>query len=621
MSNDVHILDDETTDETNKAAAEPSTGAQQGKPVSGTTTDFQKSRRNRRILAAIGAAGAIGGGMFLYNKSGQETTAQKAAQKATASVPTFTNGNKGATKPEQKAPARLEVTPANFSFGTTKVGAPKKTQSFVVKVVSGAYEIAQVSLPFGSDQGMTLATGDSGCQGRSLKANDRCTIAVTFEPTGPVVANAPLTIMGTSYDETGRSQSFSETIDLTGTAVAPERPPEAAPNAPPSAPQQVRNTPLMDARNRFLAQRQRATLGGGSSGTSAPLTPRRPIDTDWKDVGYAGSISTYPVDRTRIVTMDKGIPVTIRYEVDTRMAGPVIGIVERDIYGGDGRTPVIEHASKAYGTVTAVANASDEKVAIAWQMIERPDGARFRITGLSGDAMGRAGVLAHIDNRYPERFLSAAAVSIVDAAGVAVTAGNSTTTNTGGTSVGGLVVGGSSATTIDGRTIAAGALQRNVSPLISQFEKERLSLPVLRTIPMGTRVIIWPSEDLILKPVETRESLREAAERQASRQPQTTNSGIGGNQQPYAPIPPQRTAPVPYPAPYGYPPPPGYSYPGQPPLPPVPGSETGNALGPSGASILRQQQERMRQLELQQPQAPGGYPLGLPNPYENGIMR
>ncbi len=545
---------------TTKGPAGPDAGRDPhpGQATTGTTTDAQKRKKRARTLTAIGALGIGVIGFVVYLGSGPGPT-PVAAPPEKKSVPTFTRPDQNATSPIVEPPPTLAINPTGHDFGTTNVGDAKRTQVFSVTAKAGTFEITQVSLPYGNDQGMTLLESGSGCSGRTLHASEQCAIGVTFNPSQPLTASALLTLVGTAYEsKTGKASPFTQSVELKGVALAPAPKPDGPkpPTTPPSTAGQpatpteagnsnqgfltgpTSNDAIDDARAAFLAQRQRPSLGdqafasAGSGGLPEKRKPARPMDADWTHTGFRVAESTYPVDMTRIVTMDKPIPAVIKVPIDARSDSRAVAQVERDIYGGDGRTIVIERGSILMGSVGSISASADEKVAIAWTRIQRPDGAIFKFAASSGDTMGRAGVPAHIDNRYLERFGNALLASVVDAVTVAAFGGQSTTTNTGGTSSNGIVTGGTSATTLDGRALATQALQQNVQPLIKQFTEEQLQLPVIRTVPAGTRITVWPQEDLYLRPPETEESI--AAENAGARNGQAGTNGQSGTASPFA---------------------------------------------------------------------------------------
>ena len=637
-----------------------------GTPSTASKTDYQRRKTRNRAIAVGGSLGALALAYAVYLSS-IPGLAPKVVTPPPKSASTFTPPRESVTAPRQNTAPLLEIAPPGHAFGTMAVGEPRRTRAFAVTARTGTFEIAQVSLPYGQDQGMTLASGSAGCQGKTLRVTEQCIVAVTFDPKVPLIASVLLSIVGTKFDDTtGKSEPFSQTAEITGTATAPLPVAAATPLEPiprtvepelgsgtvsqPPGTQGSRVTNpiddsgLADARSAFLAGRQRPTLSGGSfltASNDAASSPRRPLDADWQSAGFQASVSTYPVDLTRILTMDKPIPAVIKVSIDARSASRAVAQVERDMYGSDGRTVVVERGSILVGTVASVSSSSDEKVAIAWQRVMRPDGVIFKITAASGDAMGRSGVLAHMDNRLWERFGQALLASVIDAVGIASTGASQTQTNTGGTSSSGVTSGGTSATTLNAPALAVQAIQSNISPLIKQYQNEQSNLPVLRTVPAGTRITVWATEDLILRPVETREGLAEAAALQArlaarsarGNQDQGQGQGFGlgspqgfqqgplAGQQSGVSGPPVRsqggsngqfTVPDQNPG-TGLLPPAGFQ----------PQTDAGaNPFGPSGAGVLRSRQQEQQRQEAQRPQLPEGYDTmgilpgsgaGLPN--------
>ena len=85
---------------------------------------------------------------------------------------------------------------------------------------------------------------------------------------------------------------------------------------------------------------------------------------------------------------------------------PAVATVERNVYGGDGRTIIVPAGSQLIGTATAPKGAGlqeIEKISIRWDRLIRPDGAEFDLTQVdnyTADAQGRQGVAGKNDTEY-----------------------------------------------------------------------------------------------------------------------------------------------------------------------------------------------------------------------------
>ena len=637
---DDRILSDDDDDDlpVNRTAADRDTNP--GHPASGVRTDYQRTKTRRRVLLLLGTLLLAGTGSTIYLWSRPKSPV-KSATAPQQTTPTFTAPQPNVTAPVRLTTPQLGITPRNFNFGEIRLGDPKRVQTFMLTPETGTFEITGITIPYGADQGFTLGRSEARCEGKTLRRGDNCTIAVTYDPRTPSQASVMLTIVGTAFDTTtGQSKAFTNVTELTGLAVekvarpAPtleqtlQVPANPLPNTdylPPDMPAPTAidtgaiDNGVAEARAALQAARQKPSSGGAtflpaSAATpatprSTPRAPRRPIDQDWSDAGFTPNVSSYPVDMTRILTMDKPIPAVIKNTIDSRMASPAVAVVERDLYGNDGRMVLIERGSILVGRAQTVTNTATEKVQIIWQRLQRPDGVIFKMTAASGDAMGRAGVLSHNDNRYGERFGAALLATVIEVASIAAINGTVTTNNTGGTNTGGAVIGGSSATTFNGRAIASQSLQQNLEPQLRAFEQERLRIPPIRMVPAGTRITVWATQDLLLRPPETPESI--ALEDQRPQRGPAPVPSQGTLQQPNFQMQNSfSSAGAPRQNPYAYPPS-AQTFPDvmQPSIPLAQSSEPTNPFGTNAADALAQaqRQTQLLQQQLLMGRGAGGY--------------
>ncbi|MBL0929419.1 MAG: TrbI/VirB10 family protein [Alphaproteobacteria bacterium] len=140
--------------------------------------------------------------------------------------------------------------------------------------------------------------------------------------------------------------------------------------------------------------------------------------------------SSFPVDRTRVITADRVIPATLQTSINSRLPGEVRAIVTQNVMGADGRLVLIpartallgryEGAMPGGGTAAGGGRAlrvGDVRLAIRWVRMIRPDGAHVVIDDAGYDAMGRSGLIGEVDNRVFERFFGAALVSTMTVGG------------------------------------------------------------------------------------------------------------------------------------------------------------------------------------------------------------
>ncbi|MBD5405842.1 TrbI/VirB10 family protein [bacterium] len=131
-------------------------------------------------------------------------------------------------------------------------------------------------------------------------------------------------------------------------------------------------------------------------------------------------ISSMPKDERYVLRQAKPIPAVLnrpiyfgnidKSEIDGTVyredSTTAVATVERNVYGGDGRTIIIPSGSQLIGQAQAPASGGLQeiaKISIDWQRLIRPDGAEFdltQITNYTADAQGREGVPGKNDTEY-----------------------------------------------------------------------------------------------------------------------------------------------------------------------------------------------------------------------------
>ena len=59
--------------------------------------------------------------------------------------------------------------------------------------------------------------------------------------------------------------------------------------------------------------------------------------------------ASYPVDMSRVVTVDKYMPAILQNEINSELGGKVVAQVEENVFGGHGRNILIPAGGKAIG--------------------------------------------------------------------------------------------------------------------------------------------------------------------------------------------------------------------------------------------------------------------------------
>lgn len=330
-----------------------------------------------------------------------------------------------------------------------------------------------------------VASGGQGqSSGRRIFIGDK-----TFEvtPTGSLVDKSG-TIVG-YMGEDGRPYSLDDRLLTNLSRDGRQRP---------NLEQKMEVHPeQIDQMQQLLAQRRQNMRKGITSlhrllpdgKTLARAKPKQ--DADW---GLPRIVSSYPVDMSRMILKDKAIPAVLVRAIDSRYTDvPVTAIVERHIYAEEGRNIIIPAGSRLIGQ--AEANQGENRVAkleITWSRLIRPDGAAFQFQATSGDAQGRGGVAAYLDEqllkKYGKPLLSSAITSAVS---MLMATNDKVSTDENGTKTQSSISEAAS----DSRE----SFIDSMSQIFNQLLNEATEIPVVVYVPAGTRLTVFSNEDLWLR--------------------------------------------------------------------------------------------------------------------------
>ncbi len=124
-------------------------------------------------------------------------------------------------------------------------------------------------------------------------------------------------------------------------------------------------------------------------------------------------LSSMPKDERYVLRQSKPIPAVLNrpiyFSSDVANDQDITATVERNVFGGDGRTIIIPAGSQLIGVATHpgdVGIQAVQKISIEWNRLTRPDGAEFDLGAVgnySADAQGRAGVPGKNDTGYMQQ--------------------------------------------------------------------------------------------------------------------------------------------------------------------------------------------------------------------------
>ncbi|MFZ3481917.1 TrbI/VirB10 family protein [Sphingomonas sp. 3-13AW] len=406
----------------------------------------------------------------------------------------------------------LSMSPATLTFNPDQPGDILVT----LTANNGAVGIKDIQVPQADAPAIKISNLDCPAFPSRLAAGKSCNASVHW--TGDRTVNTSVRVIAetvrpaTPGNPTPGVQEFQETLGLTGVstralgATGPGAPvpgmvdagqvgaipPQSAPAATvapqgPSVREQYQGA-YLDAR------RGSGLQGAQPQGANQLQAAARSPYTSWDNIGVEGNYSSFPTDMARVITPDKPLPAVLVVPIDTRATVTAVAMVDRDVYGNNGRTIVIPRGTKVIGNV----GGGNERVGIQWTELIRPDGTRFLFDAASGDAMGRGGIPGRVNERNLQRYGFTVLSGLVQAGATVGLGGQQVQTTGGG-------VGGATQTQ-DGRAVAAQQLGQSIQQINSDFFGRRRQLTVQVTVPAGTRITVWSANDLRLKPANEKDA-------------------------------------------------------------------------------------------------------------------
>jgi len=188
--------------------------------------------------------------------------------------------------------------------------------------------------------------------------------------------------------------------------------------------------------------------------------------------------STYPVDRSRILTADMRIGAVLEDNLNSQIGGRVIAIVDRDVLSPNGRYVLIPAYTKIVCGYEGLDQAGETRLSVSCSRAIRPDGASILLSSaISSDQMGRTGLIGDVDNRTFERYGGAFIVSAISA----------------------LAQAGVNQQQNQGVQNATTTLSNNLGQVTAEVIKQNIDLRPIITIAAGSRIQIIPQTDIVLR--------------------------------------------------------------------------------------------------------------------------
>lgn len=202
-------------------------------------------------------------------------------------------------------------------------------------------------------------------------------------------------------------------------------------------------------------------------------------------------------DLSTTLLQGKIIHVVLETALNTDLPGTLRAIVSRDVYAEMGDNVLIPKGSRMIGSYAATVARGQNRIAISWNRIIRPDGVSINIDSQAADQFGRSGMSGDINNRYKEIVANALLSSFL--------------------SVGTIIMGelltdtdGLVQTTTDGGNVLNSGmasdytLQRLGSDLANTTQEllqGAIKTNPTITVPQGTRITVFVNQDLRIPPM------------------------------------------------------------------------------------------------------------------------
>ncbi len=241
---------------------------------------------------------------------------------------------------------------------------------------------------------------------------------------------------------------------------------------------------------RFALKRAARTEAGGTflNGVREEVkTERREtasLQQPPRDKAYAALniTSSYPVDRSFILTEDRTIPAVLLDGINTQIAGTVRAYVSEDVFGASGRFKLLEKGDVVIGKYQPTKKVGDTRVEIAfYRIIRAADGAEVYSSGAAfayaADKMGRTGLVGDVDNRNWERYGLAFSTSLI----------------------GGIAGLGKAKVNGDEYEEFWNRLSDNTTEITTKILEQTMSIAPVITIAQGEPILIRLASDITLK--------------------------------------------------------------------------------------------------------------------------
>ena len=119
-------------------------------------------------------------------------------------------------------------------------------------------------------------------------------------------------------------------------------------------------------------------------------------------------------DRTYLVSQGTLIYAVLETALDSTQSGQVRAMISTPVYNALGTQILVPKGSRLFGEYKGDLGAGQNRAAIIWTRLIRPDGATISLDSPASDQLGRAGVKGSVDTHFGARLLGALLQSTID---------------------------------------------------------------------------------------------------------------------------------------------------------------------------------------------------------------
>lgn len=268
----------------------------------------------------------------------------------------------------------------------------------------------------------------SGCDitvsGASLIPGEKSAIVLAYTDTG--IVEAPIRLIAAMNAEISAPPSMP-------TILPPPSPPSPQPTV--SVIPDTTSTAFLEQDRRAQQLKisidrlsDRLKAGPSFDSKKKPPTPVAPspeynsTDPDYLREDTPSETTSFPVDRTQILTMDRMAWGVLDREINSQLPGVVRIVIDEPVYGTDGLHKLLERGDTLLGKYEPLGELGDTRLNICFfRIIRLADGAHVydssdECFAYATDAMGRTGLVGDIDNRTFEKYGTAILTASLSAA-------------------------------------------------------------------------------------------------------------------------------------------------------------------------------------------------------------